>query len=400
MKNFLKVFGFEIKSKLRHNYYLITTVVIAIILFLLTFIPRFSPVFEQTSNLNKNINLDIGKMDFSDSKMYIKDAAIDKKYLLALMGLDEGGLATSEQELIDDLQKGNIKRAFVVEDESNFQAYFYDKDFSDNSREDFSAVLEKYSFDKKLISQGVNPTILENNSDISIKSGEKVLNTNMTNAFVFSMIFVVLFDLLILFYGNIMGSSVALERKDRTIEILLSAAKSHSYVFGKLLSVGILGILQYFIFVMVSLFGVYINRAYFPAGIWAFFTEILSFNFVIGSLVFFIMGYLLFLLIYLIFGLKVRKSGDINYVNAFVGLAFILELALIIRTMISGNGFIMKIVSFIPPLSATMMPVRISLGNLKDVEIIIAALVMLVLFITLLVCAVKSYRESATDKID
>lgn len=400
MKDFGKVFNFEFKSKLRYNYYLVTTIVISLILLAISFIPRFSPVFEETSKLDKNITIDLENMDFSDSKLYIKDRDFDEDYLLALMGLGKNALAGSEEELVNDIKAGSVKKGFVVEDESDFTTYFYDKDFSDTSRGDFSAILEKYQFDKNLIKGGVDPTILEDSSRISINSDERVFNTNMTNAFVFSLIFVLLFDLMVLFYGNIVGHNSALERKDRTIEILLSVSKSQAYVLGKLLTSGILGILQYFIFVIVAVFGVYVNRAYYPSGIWAFFTEILTKNFIISAIVFFIMGYLLFLLIYLIFGLNVKKSGDINYVNAFVALAFILEFILIIRTMISGDGLIMKVISFIPPISATMMPVRILLDNLVNYEILISAGFIFVLFIGLLVYAVKAYRLSAIDKID
>lgn len=402
MKKFSRVFNFEFNSIIRHNSYLIATLVITVLVFALSFLPRFMPSIFNNANAgaNKNATVDINALTFKKTCIYSSNKDIDVEYLKTIMGLDSKDVLTSEADVKKAVEKGEYNIGFVVETPTKFNSYIKNKEFMDDHSERFTRTLEKYNYDKSLINNGVDPGIIEKNSKAEINFTEKVLNKDRSHSFVFSIVFVILFDLMILFYGSVMSNNISREKKDKTIEVLLSSAKPSVFVFGKLLSSAVLGIIQYFIFIIAGIVGIFVNKNYYPEGIWTFFTNTLSLKFLLTILLFVVFGFVLYLILFQILGLAVKRAEEVNFLIVPIFLVLVGLFFVIINSLGKDSDILIKILSFVPFSSATLMPVRFLLNDVKLLEIGISFGLMLVVIVLLLIKAIKMYRKSAMENID
>ncbi|MDU1878376.1 MAG: ABC transporter permease [Finegoldia magna] len=402
MKKFSRVFNFEFNSIIRHNSYLIATLVITILVFALSFLPRFMPSIFNSMNTgaNKNATIDINTLTFDKTCIYSSDNKIDVKYLKTIMALDDKNILKSEDEVKKAVENGEYNIGFVVESHTKFTSYIKNKEFMDDHSQRFTKALEKYNYDKSLINNGVDPGIIEKNSKEKIDFTEKVLNKDRSHSFVFSIVFVILFDLMILFYGSVMSNNISREKKDKTIEVLLSSAKPSVFVFGKLLSSAVLGIIQYFIFIIAGIIGIFVNKNYYPEGIWTFFTNTLSLKFLLTILLFVVFGFVLYLILFQILGLAVKRAEEVNFLIVPIFLVLVGLFYVIINSLGKDSDILIKILSFVPFSSATLMPVRFLLNDVKLLEIGISFGLMLVVIVLLLIKAIKMYRKSAMENID
>lgn len=402
MKKFSRVFNFEFNSIIRHNSYLIATLVITVLVFALSFLPRFMPSIFNNANAgaNKNATVDINALTFKNTCIYSSNKDIDVEYLKTIMGLDSKDVLTSEADVKKAVEKGEYNIGFVVETPTKFTSYIKNKEFMDDHSERFTRTLEKYNYDKSLINNGVDPGIIEKNSKAEINFTEKVLNKDRSHSFVFSIVFVILFDLMILFYGSVMSNNISREKKDKTIEVLLSSAKPSVFVFGKLLSSAVLGIIQYFIFIIAGIVGIFVNKNYYPEGIWTFFTNTLSLKFLLTILLFVVFGFVLYLILFQILGLAVKRAEEVNFLIVPIFLVLVGLFFVIINSLGKDSDILIKILSFVPFSSATLMPVRFLFNDVKLLEIGISFGLMLVVIVLLLMKAIKMYRKSAMENID
>lgn len=402
MKKFSRVFNFEFNSIIRHNSYLIATLVITVLVFALSFLPRFMPSIFNNANAgaNKNATVDINALTFKNTCIYSSNKDIDVEYLKTIMGLDSKDVLTSESDVKKAVENGEYNIGFVVETPTEFNSYIKNKEFMDDHSERFTRTLEKYNYDKSLINNGVDPGIIEKNSKAEINFTEKVLNKDRSHSFVFSIVFVILFDLMILFYGSVMSNNISREKKDKTIEVLLSSAKPSVFVFGKLLSSAVLGIIQYFIFIIAGIVGIFVNKNYYPEGIWTFFTNTLSLKFFLTILLFVVFGFVLYLILFQILGLAVKRAEEVNFLIVPIFLVLVGLFFVIINSLGKDSDILIKILSFVPFSSATLMPVRFLLNDVKLLEIGISFGLMLVVIVLLLIKAIKMYRKSAMENID
>lgn len=402
MKKFSRVFNFEFNSIIRHNSYLIATLVITVLVFALSFLPRFMPSIFNNANAgaNKNATVDINALTFKNTCIYSSNKDIDVEYLKTIMGLESKDVLTSEADVKKAVEKGEYNIGFVVETPTKFNSYIKNKEFMDDHSERFTRTLEKYNYDKSLINNGVDPGIIEKNSKAEINFTEKVLNKDRSHSFVFSIVFVILFDLMILFYGSVMSNNISREKKDKTIEVLLSSAKPSVFVFGKLLSSAVLGIIQYFIFIIAGIVGIFVNKNYYPEGIWTFFTNTLSLKFLLTILLFVVFGFVLYLILFQILGLAVKRAEEVNFLIVPIFLVLVGLFFVIINSLGKDSDILIKILSFVPFSSATLMPVRFLLNDVKLLEIGISFGLMLVVIVLLLMKAIKMYRKSAMENID
>ncbi|WP_297810448.1 ABC transporter permease [uncultured Finegoldia sp.] len=402
MKKFNRVFNFEFNSIIRHNSYLISTLVIALLVFALTFLPRFIPNFLGNRNfsVNQNATIDLNTLTFKNTCIYSKDSSIDVNYLKTIMGLKDTDVKNSENEVVESVEKGDYNIGFVIDNTKKFDSFIKNKEFMDDHSERFTKTLEKYNYDKSLIDNGVNPELIEKNSKAKISFSEKVLNRDRSHSFVFSIVFVILFDMMILFYGSVMSNNISREKKDKTIEVLLSSAKSSVFVLGKLLSSALLGIMQYFVFIISGILGIFINKKFYPEGIWTFFTNTLSVKFLLTIALFVVFGFILYLILFQIIGLSVKRTEDINYLIVPIFLVLVGLFFVIVNSLGKESDILIKILSFVPFSSAILMPVRFLISDVKLLEIGISFALMIVVIAIMLMKSIKMYKKSAMENID
>ncbi|MER2207121.1 MAG: ABC transporter permease, partial [Rhodococcus sp. (in: high G+C Gram-positive bacteria)] len=165
---------------------------------------------------------------------------------------------------------------------------------------------------------------------------------------------VVLLYMQILLFGTYVAMGVVEEKSSRVVELLLSTLRPLQLLWGKVLGIGAVGLMQ--------------MAAYAVAGVaTGLATGVLTvtgtaIGVLFGTLGWFILGFLFFAVLYAAAGSMVSRQEDVN--------ATAMPLALLVMAMVSvafvsvsnPEGTLSNVLSWIPPFSAILMPLRISAG--------------------------------------
>ena len=169
--------------------------------------------------------------------------------------------------------------------------------------------------------------------------------------------------------------SIISERKSRLIEILLTSASPFQIIAGKILGLGLLGLVQIFSWILIM------------AGILTFYiphTEMLAFltprNLVV-FVVYFSLGYLFFGAIYVAIGSLFDSEESAHHINLLLRMLAISPILLAVPILLYPNSWVVRLLSFIPFLTPTFMILRIPLGHppMVDYYISIGILVLSIL---------------------
>ena len=203
------------------------------------------------------------------------------------------------------------------------------------------------------------------------------------------MLIMILYFLLI-FYGQMIATSVTSEKSNRAIEILVTSVDSNSLIFGKVLAGAIAGLIQC-VLILGSAVGTYqIFRDSWgglldvlfqiPMPVWAAFA------------VFGMMGYLLYAFGFGMLGALVSKTEDISKAAMPLTMIYLVSFFIAIFGMNDSDGLLMRVASFIPFTSSNGMLIRIAMGSVAMWEIVVSAVILAVFCVGAGFLAAKIFR--------
>jgi ABC-2 type transport system permease protein len=194
-------------------------------------------------------------------------------------------------------------------------------------------------------------------------------------------IIVVLFLFISIFTSSgFLFSGVLKEKTNRVIELLLSAVNHTQLVAGKILGLGILGIFQIIIWFGLTLLLI---------GFDLFDTSEINFLTLKNAglfLLYFVLGYLYFASIFVGIGSLFSNEEDAHHLSQFMRMLSIIPILLAILVLKTPNSLLVRILSFIPPLTPTFMILRTPLGNpppddyLISTGIMVASIILSIFF--------------------
>ncbi|GIP23588.1 ABC transporter permease [Paenibacillus sp. J22TS3] len=206
-------------------------------------------------------------------------------------------------------------------------------------------------------------------------SGKGKMNTAN---YIFVYIMMVLFWMTTVTTGNMIASEVTSEKSSRIMEILITSAAPVTQMFGKIIGMFLIGILQIAVFAVVitvnimlphnkgafSQFGININE--------------LDLSVLVYGLLFYILGYLLFATLFAAIGSMVSRTEDLG--QAVMPITMISLASFYIGTFSasSPNSMILKVASYIPFTSPVSMLVRAGLSDTPMWEVGLSLLILLI----------------------
>ncbi len=177
------------------------------------------------------------------------------------------------------------------------------------------------------------------------------------------MVFGVLLFLSVLVLGQILMYGVIKEKKNRIVEILLSSLSAAELLWGKLISFGILSMVQILIWVLTGLFVV------------KYFVEIpfslqVSAATMIPLLLYFILGYFLLSSLFAVLGAIMKDAESGSQVQGMIVLIPMLPMFIATPIMMFPDATWVKIISFIPIFTPGMMLLRIGITDIPLWEMV------------------------------
>lgn len=182
----------------------------------------------------------------------------------------------------------------------------------------------------------------------------------------------------VLTYGQLVAQGVVEEKSSRVVELLLTAIRPWQLMLGKVFGIGLLGLAQLIVIGVVGVVaGLQLDVIQFPTSLAA--------GAVAMAIVWFLVGYIMYALIFAALGSLVSRQEDVSSVVTPVIMVLVVPYVLTTSLLPSNpTSGLMRVLSLIPLFSPTVMPTRAALGVAPAWEVGLS-LVLCALFIVALV---------------
>lgn len=271
--------------------------------------------------------------------------------------------------------------------DSNFVEYRSENVGNIRDIERFSSTIREVVTEKKLIQEGMNPervkklsTSVEVKTIKLSKSGAEE-ESGFGQIFITAYLFIMMLMMLILTSGQILVRSVIEEKSNRIIEILVSSCSATDLMAGKILGLSALGLTQigfwFLIGAAVSL----------QSGI-----TLISFSSLPLIMVYFLLGYIFYAAIFVAVGAPLTTEQEAQQFTQYLTIILVMPIAFAFVALQNPEAIWIKILSFFPLLTPTLMVLRIPISMPPLWEIIGTIAVLLGSSIFMMWAAGKIFR--------
>lgn len=388
MKDFFTVLKFEIMGFLKNKTFLISTIIICLLLIIGLSIPTIRDTFFSSEKEEPTENQ--GDTD----RVY---GYINKDGALSNVGdLEKGFFAgklvefDNQEKLEDDVSSGEIEAGYVIESNTKYQHVIENNEMMDSDRMVFEDALIRAYRISGFEELGMEYSEVEGLISPNIEYDTNILGKDSSSNYMYTYILVFLLYFMIIIYGQLVATSVASEKGNRTMEVLVTSTNSRNLIFGKVMGGAIAGIIQVGLVILTAMIVYDLN-----SDAW---NNKLDFVFKIPSDVLFtfsifgILGYLFYTFIFGTLGALVSRTEDVSSSSTPITIIFIAVFAVAMMGMYNTESMLLKVTSFIPFSSFMSMFVRVSMGTVSTFEIIISLVILAISTILVGVLASKIYR--------
>jgi len=168
-------------------------------------------------------------------------------------------------------------------------------------------------------------------------------------------------------FGNYVLTGVVEEKSTGVVEVLLSHVRAHQLLGGKVLGVGAVALTQFAAAVLAGLVSLRISGVDMPPELWVGLPATIGW---------FIGGFLLYSTLYALAGSFVSRVEDAQSAAAPISTAFTLGYILVFTFGADPEGTPARVLSILPPFAPLLMPLRMVTGAASIVEIVVAAVLL------------------------
>ncbi len=194
----------------------------------------------------------------------------------------------------------------------------------------------------------------------------------------------------ILLYGQSIGRAVLIEKTSKTVEILLSSAKPLEFLYGKILGQAIAALLQYFVWVIMTLLFIKYLGPVLNLNI-IFYLKPL---YLLYLIVFFILGFFLYSAGFGIIGSAADDEQNLGQLSWPLIIFLMIPIVMISPLVMNSDSTIVKFMSFFPMTSPIVMFIRIIVSTPLFYEIIISIVLILITIFIFMFIASKIFPKA------
>jgi len=402
MKQFLTVLKFELDNYFKNKSFVITTFVLALIIAAVVIVPTMIPglLDEESDKAEPGVSEEIIVDDIINDEegelshygICIAEDATDVNVEMICAAFPaEWQKFDSEDAIKEAVEAETVEAGFVMKSPTDVTYVVNDLSMYDYLGDMFSQTLSACYKQQYLLDKGLSAEEIAESESFYVNVTEEVLGKDSGENYWYTYVLVFVVYFLIIFYGQMIATSVTTEKSNRAIEILVTSVNSTSLICGKVLAGAIAGVLQAGIilgsgFVSYS----FVQEAW--DGLLDFLFDIPA-NVLFVYAIFAILSYLLYAFIFGMLGALVSKTEDISKSSSPVLMLYIASFMIAIFGMTSdSNSILMKVASYIPFTSGNAMFIRVSMGSVAVWEVIVSAVILGVSCVIAGVLAAKIFR--------
>ena len=391
MKQFGKIFKFELKNYAKNKAFVGVTIFLMAVIAIVMFFPRISALFKtnDTSDIIDDLPVMLIKEDDPTQSNMVKEM-----FTSAFADYDVQITDAEISDIKNKITSGEVECAFVMNGATSFTYYVDNLSMYDMNLDIATGVLQQIYQMNAMISGGMTAEDAAGVMGIQIEGKVESLGKDQMQNFFYTYIMIFALYMVILLYGQMVAMSVATEKSSRAMELLITSAKPINMMFGKVLAACTAGLIQ-----LVAIFGsalvfYNVNKSYWGdnGNIDSIFNippELFAY-----MLIFFLLGFLIYAFLYGAISSTVSKLEDINTAVQPVTFLFLFGFIVVMFSMSSGSvdNILMQVCSYIPFTSPMAMFTRIAMSTVPWYEIAISIGILIASTIGIGVLSAKIYR--------
>ena len=231
---------------------------------------------------------------------------------------------------------------------------------------------------------------LEPNFNLEMKQTEE--QEVKGNVLAIMLLSIVLFYA-IYFCAYQVSTSITVEKTSKIIETLVTSTTPKTIVLGKTIGVGIVGLLQVVVLVSVALI---CANVCLPEGTLEGIIDLSNITPFLGimTIIYFLLGYLVYALLYALTGSTVSKPEDVQSANGPVAILAVIGFYLAYFTMMNPTSDLNTFASIFPFSSPFCVPFRIMMGVATPMQIAISIAVLAITMLIVAKISIKIYSSA------
>ena len=387
MKQFLTVLKFELNNYFKNKSFILTTVLLMVLAAGIIAVPGII--------MSNDISFGSGGEKENKTEtiaLYDANGSIeDPDSFAAAMGMNIKWMECTDKSMLEDaVNGGKAEAGFIVEDLLHYTYVVENRSMTDTLEAAFSQAAASVYRAQILEEQGLNAAEIETLYQTQPEYETQILGKDSAGNYAYTYILIMILYFLLIFYGQMIATSVTSEKSNRAIEILVTSVDSNSLIFGKVFAGAIAGLIQC-VLILGSAVGAYQifreswgglldSGLQIPVPVWVTFAT------------FGMMGYLLYAFCFGMLGALVSKTEDISKAAMPVTMIYLISFFIAIYGMNDSDGILMRVASFVPFTSNNGMLIRVAMGSVETWEIIISGLILAVSCVAAGILAAKIFR--------
>ena len=203
---------------------------------------------------------------------------------------------------------------------------------------------------------------------------------------------------LVLFYAIYfcayqVSTSITTEKTSKIMETLVTSTTPRTIVLGKTIGIGIVGLLQVVVLVSVALI---CAKLCLPEGTLDSIIDLSQMTpfLAVMTVVYFLLGYLVYALLYALTGSTVSKPEDVQSANGPVAILAVIGFYLAYFTMMNPTSELNVFASIFPLSSPFCIPFRIMMGVATPMQIVISLAVLIITILIVAQVSIKIYSNA------
>lgn len=391
MKQFGKIFKFELKYYLKNKIFVGVTVFLVLAIAVVMCFPRISAAFDKGETNDTPTDLSVMLVKAEDSA---QAEMIRETFAAAFADYDVQITDAQTDDIKDKITSGEVECAFVLTSPTAYTYYVNNLSMYDSNSAVADEVLQQIYQMNAMINGGMTAEQAGEVMNIHITSDVVNLGKDQMQNYFYTYIMIMALYMVILLYGQMVATNVATEKSSRAMEVLITSAKPTSMMFGKVLASCLAGFIQLAAVFGAALVFYNLNKTYWGGN--AIVDSIFNIppELFVYMLVFFVLGFLIYAFMFGAVGSTASKLEDINTSVMPITLLFVIAFIVVMMSMASGNvdNTLMTVCSYIPFTSPMAMFTRICMSTVPLYEILISIAILIGSTVGVGVLAAKIYR--------
>lgn len=402
MNKLFTIFSYELKSAIRTKSFIFTTAFIILGLVLGSLLLKYIILNENSSFEETIENTFIGDQNTDKIKKVgyiLENDSFDEKVIKELYPNYQMEAAASREDLTKKIGEDKLDLGVVFSKDNKLELLYNIAPAFSKESVDLVDGLKTYFANQELSKYKISiEKVREIENKINVETKITSLKGNNAATIPVAMFISVILYMLIIINGQIASMNVAREKNDRTMELLITSINPKYLINGKVLASFAQSMLT-ILSIGVGVFVAYMINKDFISTLIANKSFSIDPMIIVIAIMYFVVGYILYLYIYAALGATVSTTEEINSAVAPIMIVVVVVYFTTIMALSNPNpnNALLKILSFVPFSSMFTMHARYALAEVPMTEVFISFGLLLLTTIILSALCVKLYRNASLN---